>query len=109
MVAHVHHFEFIVTDSEFEALILECSLIKQYHPKYNILLKDDKGYHYIKITKGPWSRIEAAKQKLEDGATYIGPFISSWTNRLWMRRLKFLSFLFVIKNFRRIYVRRVLV
>ena len=39
----------------------------------------DKGYHYIKITKGPWSRIEAAKQKLEDGATYIGPFISSWT------------------------------
>ena len=79
MVAHVHHFEFIVTDSEFEALILECSLIKQYHPKYNILLKDDKGYHYIKITKGPWSRIEAAKQKLEDGATYIGPFISSWT------------------------------
>ena len=56
MVAHVHHFEFIVTDSEFEALILECSLIKQYHPKYNILLKDDKGYHYIKITKGPWSR-----------------------------------------------------
>ena len=66
MVAHVHHFEFIVTDSEFEALILECSLIKQYHPKYNILLKDDKGYHYIKITKGPWSRIEAAKQKLED-------------------------------------------
>ena len=68
-----------MTDSEFEALILECSLIKQYHPKYNILLKDDKGYHYIKITKGPWSRIEAAKQKLEDRATYIGPFISSWT------------------------------
>ncbi|MFR1213715.1 MAG: GIY-YIG nuclease family protein [Acutalibacteraceae bacterium] len=72
MVAHVHHFEFIVTDSEFEALILECSLIKQYHPKYNILLKDDKGYHYIKITKGPWSRVEAAKQKLEDGLPISG-------------------------------------
>ncbi len=79
MVAHVHHFEFIVTDSEFEALVLECSLIKQYHPKYNILLKDDKGYHYIKITKGPWPRIEAAKQKLDDDAIYIGPYISSWT------------------------------
>ena len=78
MVAHVYDFEFIITDSEFEALILECSLIKQYHPKYNILLKDDKGYHYIKITKGPWSRIEAAKQKTDDGAEYIGPFISSW-------------------------------
>ena len=78
MVSLVRDYDFIVTDSEFEALILECSLIKQYHPKYNILLKDDKGYHYIKITKGPWSRIEAAKQKLEDGATYIGPFISSW-------------------------------
>ena len=50
MVAHVDHFETILCDSEFEALILENSMIKQYQPKYNILLKDDKGYHYIHIT-----------------------------------------------------------
>ena len=50
MVAHVYDFEYILTDSEFEALILENSLIKQNQPKYNILLKDDKGYHYIKIS-----------------------------------------------------------
>ncbi len=52
MVLHVHDFDYIVTDSEFEALVLECSLIKQYNPKYNILLKDGKGYHYIKISEG---------------------------------------------------------
>ena len=48
MVSQVDHFDYILTDSEFEALVLECSLIKQHTPKYNILLKDDKGYHYIK-------------------------------------------------------------
>ena len=50
MVENVYDYDFIVTDSEYEALILECSLIKQHRPKYNILLKDDKGYHYIKIS-----------------------------------------------------------
>ena len=50
MVENVDTFDYIVTDSEFEALVLECSLIKQYMPRYNILLKDDKGYSYIKIT-----------------------------------------------------------
>lgn len=79
MVAHVDHFDYIVTDSEFEALILECSLIKQYSPKYNILLKDDKGYHYIRISPPPFSRITEAKQKRDDGARYIGPYISSFT------------------------------
>lgn len=78
MVSHVHDFEYILTDSEFEALILECSLIKQHMPKYNILLKDDKGYHYIKVTKGDWPRISEAKQLEKDGAEYIGPYISSW-------------------------------
>jgi excinuclease ABC subunit C len=80
MVSHVDWFETIVTDSEFEALVLECSLIKQYNPKYNILLKDDKGYHYIKITPPPWSRIVAAKSSdvQKDGATYLGPFLSGW-------------------------------
>ena len=79
MVANVETFEYILTDSEFEALVLECSLIKQYSPKYNILLKDDKGYHYIRVSPGPWPRISEAKQIADDGAEYIGPYVSSWT------------------------------
>ena len=56
MVRRVDHFDTIVVGSEFEALVLECSLIKQYNPKYNILLKDDKGYHYVRISPPPmWS------------------------------------------------------
>jgi excinuclease ABC subunit C len=78
MVSNVEDFEYILTDSEFEALVLECSLIKQHNPKYNILLKDDKGYHYIRVTSGEWPKIAEAKQILDDGAQYIGPFVSSW-------------------------------
>ena len=78
MVSHVENFEYILTDSEFEALVLECSLIKQYSPKYNILLKDAKGYHYIKVSGGPWPVISSVKQVFDDGAEYIGPFVSSW-------------------------------
>ncbi len=77
MVEHVQDFEFIVTDSEFEALILECSLIKQHTPKYNILLKDDKGYSYIKVWPKRYSRLAAALQKGEEG-DYLGPYISSY-------------------------------
>ena len=78
MVENVWDFEYIVTRSEFEALILECSFIKQHSPKYNILLKDDKGYHYIKITPGEYGRILPTHQKIEDGSRYIGPYISSY-------------------------------
>lgn len=78
MVSNIEDFEYILTDSEFEALVLECSLIKQHTPKYNILLKDDKGYHYIKITSEEWPRILESKQKLDDNALYIGPYTSSW-------------------------------
>lgn len=79
MVQNVVDFDYIVTDSEFEALVLECSLIKQYTPKYNILLKDDKGYSYIKVTPPPYSRIQAVLQKQEgDGCTYLGPYMSSY-------------------------------
>ncbi len=81
MVSHVDDFDFIMTDNEFEALVLECSLIKQHMPKYNILLKDDKGYHYIKVTKGEYPRIQFAMQKADDGATYIGPYTSSFVVR----------------------------
>lgn len=79
MVSLVQDFDYIVCDSEFEALVLECSLIKQYSPKYNILLKDDKGYHYIKITAGEYPQIQAVKQKLDDGAQYLGPYTSSFS------------------------------
>ncbi len=78
MVENVFDFEYIITDSEFEALILECSLIKQHTPKYNILLKDDKGYSYIKVTNEPYRRISYALQKCDDNATYIGPYKSSY-------------------------------
>ena len=78
MVEQVYDFEYIVTASEFEALVLECSLIKEYTPKYNILLKDDKGYSYIKISKAPYSRITAEKQMLDADAAYLGPYTSSF-------------------------------
>lgn len=80
MVSQVHDFDYIVVDSEFEALVLECSLIKQNQPKYNILLKDDKGYHYIKVTRGSYPRISAEKQKEDDKeADYLGPYTSSFS------------------------------
>ena len=78
MVDNVDHFEYIITDSEFEALILECSLIKQHTPKYNILLKDDKGYSYIRVGAGDWGKLSYVLQKQDDGATYIGPYKSSY-------------------------------
>lgn len=78
MVENVSDFEYIITDSEFEALILECSLIKQHTPKYNILLKDDKGYSYIKISDEKWQRISCALQKDDETARYIGPYNSGY-------------------------------
>lgn len=80
MVSNVYDYDFIVTDTEYEALVLECSLIKQYDPKYNILLKDDKGYHYIRISDGDYPRITAEKNKSLSG-TYLGPFVSSFTTK----------------------------
>lgn len=79
MVENVDDFDYILCDSEFEALVLECSLIKQHQPKYNILLKDDKGYNYIKITKGEFPRIRECKQMTDDDATYIGPYTSNFS------------------------------
>ena len=81
MTSHVDWFEYILTDSEFEALVLESSLIKQHQPKYNILLKDDKGYCYIRVSGGEWPRVTAVLQKEEDGAKYIGPYLSFWSIR----------------------------
>lgn len=77
MVSHVYDYDFIVTDSEYEALVLECSMIKQHMPKYNILLKDDKGYCYIKISDGEYPRITAEMKKNGSG-TFLGPYTSTF-------------------------------
>ncbi len=78
MVENVDHFDYILCASEFEALVLECSLIKQHKPKYNILLKDDKGYSYIRISNDEWRKISFEMQKKDDGAVYLGPYMSAW-------------------------------
>ena len=75
MVKNISEFEYIVTDSEMEALILECNLIKKYSPKYNILLKDDKFYPFIKITiKDDYPRVFVTRNFAKDGSKYFGPY-----------------------------------
>lgn len=75
MVSKIDHFDYIVAASEFEALVLECSLIKRYQPKYNILLKDDKGYPYIRLDeKKEYPDFGVVSKTADDGASYYGPF-----------------------------------
>lgn len=75
MVSKIHHFDVIIAASEFEALVLECSLIKRYLPKYNILLKDDKGYPYLRLNmKEAYPRITMVSKMSNDGASYYGPY-----------------------------------
>lgn len=80
MVSKVNDYDFIVTDSEFEALVLECSLIKQHKPRYNILLKDDKGYSYIRVSDEEYPRITTEKNTTEKGR-YLGPYTSSYITK----------------------------
>lgn len=75
MVKNIAKFEYIITDSELEALILECNLIKQYRPKYNVLLRDDKTYPYIKVTVNEdYPRVLKVRKVLKDKAKYFGPY-----------------------------------
>ena len=75
MVSQIDHFDVIIADSEFEALVLECSLIKRHQPRYNILLKDDKGYPYIRLTvREEYPKFSLANRPAEDGARYFGPY-----------------------------------
>ena len=78
MVSHIKRFEYIVTDSELEALVLECNLIKEHRPKYNTLLRDDKTYPYIKVTLGEaYPRVLFSRELKKDKAKYFGPFTSA--------------------------------
>ena len=78
MVTHIKRFEYIVTDSELEALVLECNLIKEHRPKYNTMLMDDKGYPFIKVTTNEaYPRIMLAREMKKDKAKYFGPYTSA--------------------------------
>lgn len=78
MVTLIDRFEYIITDSELEALVLECNLIKEHRPKYNILLKDDKTYPYIKVTLGEtYPRVLFSRQMKKDKSQYFGPYTSA--------------------------------
>ncbi len=82
MVSNVNDFNYIVADSEFEALVLECSLIKRHQPKYNILLKDGKGYPFIRIDlKQPFPKFEMDSKLKNDGARYFGPYGGRYTTK----------------------------
>ncbi|NLF35330.1 MAG: GIY-YIG nuclease family protein, partial [Clostridiales bacterium] len=75
MLGQLDSFDVIVADSEFEALVLECSLIKRHQPRYNILLKDDKGYPYIRLSiHEPYPRFSLVNRAADDGARYFGPY-----------------------------------
>lgn len=74
MVSQIHDFETIITPSEFEALLLECALIKKHKPKYNILLKDDKGYPFLRLSKEAYPRFSIVSKPADDGARYFGPY-----------------------------------
>ncbi len=79
MVKHIHEFEYIIVDSEVEALILEANLIKKHKPKYNILLRDDKQYPYIKVTTNEkYPRVIKTRRVLKDGAKYFGPYPNAY-------------------------------
>ncbi len=89
MVSHIDHFDVIVAASEFEALVLECSLIKRYMPKYNILLKDDKGYPYLRLDmREIYPKITMVSKIADDGAGYYGPYGSRGVTQDLMEALR---------------------
>lgn len=90
-----HHLEYIVTDTEKEALILESNLIKKHMPRYNIRLKDDKRYPYIRVTNEKFPRVLITRRVLDDGSYYYGPFTEATTLR---RLVKFIKALFKVRD-----------
>ena len=89
MVSLIHDFEYIITDTEDEALILECNLIKKYKPKFNVLLKDDKTYPYIKVgEKNVKPIIQLTRNLVKDGSKYYGPYPSVWSAKEMIKYIK---------------------
>lgn len=89
MVAQVEDFEYILTDSEIEALILECNLIKKHRPRYNVRLKDDKSYPYLKLTVDEeFPRLFMTRRVVRDGARYYGPYTNAGAVHETLRVLK---------------------
>lgn len=88
LMSHFHNLEYIITDTEKEALILESNLIKKYKPRYNIRLKDDKRYPYIKITNEDYPRVLITRNVRDDGAYYYGPFTDTGSVRKMVKSLK---------------------
>ena len=101
MVSQIDHFEYIVVDSEMEALILECNLIKLHRPKYNVLLKDDKMYPYIKITLNEdYPTVRITRKKFNDGAKYFGPYTNAFAVK---ETVEFVNKTFKLKHCRKIF------
>ena len=89
MVSLIDDFEYIITDTEDEALILECNLIKKYKPKFNVLLKDDKTYPYIKVgEKNGRPLIQLTRNLVKDGSKYYGPYPSVWSAKEMIKYIK---------------------
>lgn len=88
MMSHVTDFETIVTDSEVEALILEANFVKQHKPRYNVNLKDDKSYPYIRVTSEPYPRIFVTRKLIRDGSRYFGPYTDVQTLRNLMSAIR---------------------
>lgn len=101
MVSQIDHFEYIVVDSEMEALILECNLIKLHRPKYNVLLKDDKMYPYIKVTVNEdYPTVRITRKKFNDGAKYFGPYTNAYAVK---ETVEFLNKTFKLKHCRKVF------
>ena len=80
MMREVRNFSYIVTGNELEAFVLEANLIKQYKPRFNVILKDDKNYPYLKLTVNEeWPRLEVVRRITKDGALYFGPYVPAGT------------------------------
>src|SRR5690606_2916598 len=98
-VSEIRDFEYIVTANNVEALILECNLIKQYYPRYNVLLKDDKSFPYIKITNEEHPRLEVTRKVVKDKGKYFGPYPNAYSAQ---KRKKLLDRLYPLRKCRKL-------
>ncbi|HET7153322.1 MAG TPA: GIY-YIG nuclease family protein, partial [Candidatus Kapabacteria bacterium] len=88
LVSKITDLDWVITDSEVEALILENNLIKQHHPRYNVMLRDDKSYPYIRVTKEPFPRVFPTRKVIRDGSKYFGPYTDAKYIRYLLKTLR---------------------